>query len=96
MNEPGEWTGSDEQLHELQERFNTYASFLLDGELGEVHPELAGKKSRIEVRCAHMPDDRALDLLGMIHDQLRFQGVKLEVLVAGQAGDCGPHCGCGH
>ena len=81
MNEPAEWTGSDEQLHELQERFNAYASFLLDGELAEAHPELAGKKARIEVRCAHMPDGRALELLGMIHDQLEFQDVGMEVIV---------------
>ena len=81
MNQPQEWTGSVEQLHELQERFNTYASFLLDGELAEAHPELAAKKSRIEVRCGHMPDNRALELLGMIHDQLEFQGVKVEVVV---------------
>jgi len=81
MNEPGEWTSSDEQLHELQERFNAYASFLLDGELAETHPELAGKKARIEVRCAHMPDGRALELLGMIHDQLEFQDVGMEVIV---------------
>src|SRR5438270_167015 len=32
MNEEHGWDGSDAQLHQLQERFNTYASFLLDGE----------------------------------------------------------------
>lgn len=87
MNEPDEWTGSDDQLHELQERFNTYVSFLLDGELTETHPELTGKRSRIEVRCAHMPDNRALELLGMIHDQLEFQGVRVEVIVRDTGGD---------
>ena len=87
MNQPEKWTGSDEQLHELQERFNTYASFLLDGELAQAHPELAGKKSRIEVRCAHMPDGRALELLGMIHDQLEFQDVRVEVVVRDAGGD---------
>ena len=83
MDETAEWDGSDEQLHDLQERFNAYASFLLDGELGETHPELSGKKARIEVRCTHMPDPRALDLLGMIHDQLQFQDIRLEVIVRG-------------
>ena len=34
MNEPNEWEGSDEQLLALQERFNAYVSFLLDGEMG--------------------------------------------------------------
>jgi hypothetical protein len=81
MDEPQTWDGSDVQLHELQERFNTYASFLLDGELHEAHPELIGKRARIEVRCAHMPDARVVELLGLIHDQLAFQDVKMEVVV---------------
>ena len=81
MNEPNEWDGSDEQLLALQERFNAYVSFLLDGEMAEAHPELTGKPARIELRCAHMPDTRALELIGLIHDQLAFQDVKLEVVV---------------
>ena len=81
MDEPGEWDGSEGRLHELQERFNAYASFLLDGEFAETHSELVGKRARIEVRCAHMPDSRALELLGMIHDQLEFQEIKMEVIV---------------
>ena len=81
MNEPNEWDGSDDQLLSLQERFNTYVSFLLDGEMAETHPELAGKPTRIELRCAHIPDTRALELLGHIHDQLAFQEIRLEVVV---------------
>ena len=81
MNQPNEWTGSDDQLLELQERFNAYASFLLDGEIASDHPDLAGKPARIELRCAHVPDTRALELLGLIHDQLAFQDIKLEVVV---------------
>jgi len=85
MNQPDEWAGSDEQLHSLQERFNAYVSFLLDGEIESGHPELAGKPARIEVRCTHMPDSRALELLGLIHDQLAFQDIKLEVVVQNEA-----------
>jgi uncharacterized protein DUF6572 len=81
MNEPNEWNGSDEQLLALQERLNAYVSFLLDGEMAETHPELAGKRARIELRCAHMPDANALELLGLIHDQLAFQEVRLEVVI---------------
>jgi hypothetical protein len=81
MNEPNEWDGSDEQLLSLQERFNAYVSFLLDGEMAETHQELSGKPARIELRCAHMPDARALELLGHIHDQLAFQEIRLEVVV---------------
>jgi hypothetical protein len=81
MNEPNEWDGSDQQLLALQERFNAYVSFLLDGEMAETHPELASKRARIELRCAHIPDASALELLGLIHDQLAFQEVTLEVVI---------------
>ena len=81
MNQPDEWAASDEQLLALQERFNAYVSFLLDGEMAEAHPELADKPARIELRCAHIPDTHALELLGLIHDQLAFQEIKLEVVV---------------
>jgi hypothetical protein len=81
MNGPEKWDGSDEQLLALQERFNAYVSFLLDGEMAADHPDLAGKPARIEVRCAHMPDAHSLELLGLIHDQLAFQEIKLEVVV---------------
>src|SRR5204862_2513067 len=84
MNESNEWRGSDQQLLAMQERFNTYVSFLLDGEMAEAHPELAGKPGRIELRCAHMADTRALELLGLIHDQLAFQEIKFEVVVRDQ------------
>lgn len=81
MNQPLPWDDSDVRLHELQERFNAYVSFLLDGEFAEWNPELAQKRARIEVRCAHMPGARAIDLLGKIHDQLAHQEIKMEVVV---------------
>ena len=81
MNEPEPWNDSDERLHQVQERFNAYVSFLLDGEFAEWDPKLAQKRVRIEVRCAHMPDSRGLDLLGQIHDQLAHQEIDVRVIV---------------
>jgi hypothetical protein len=92
MTEPRPWDGSDERLLELQEKFNAYVSFLLDGEMVAEHPELAGKPSRIELHCAHMPDERALGFLNMIHDQIALQEIKMEVIVAEQG--CGDACTC--
>ena len=86
MHEPRPWTGGDEQLHELQEKFNAYASFILDGEMSEAHPELAGKPVRIELRCDYVPSETALSLLQAFHDQLALQEIAVEVVVraAGQ------------
>jgi hypothetical protein len=92
MNELRPWDGSDERLHELQEKFNAYVSFLLDGEMIAAHPELTGKAARIELRCDHMPDERALGLLNLIHDQIALQDIKMEVIVAQQG--CGDACNC--
>ena len=92
MNEPRPWDGSDERLHELQEKFNAYVSFLLDGEMIAAHPELEGKGARIELRCDYMPDERAVGLLNLIHDQMALQEIKMEVIVAQQG--CGDHCTC--
>lgn len=93
MFEARPWTDSDLQLFQLQEKFNAYVSFLLDGELADTHPQLAGKKARIELRCATVPEGRALDLLSAIHDQLALQEIRLEV-IAGSEGDCGAGCTC--
>jgi hypothetical protein len=92
MQEPRPWDASDERLHQLQEKFNAYVSFFLDGEMLAAHPELAGKPARIELRCDHMPDERALELLSLIHDQIALQEIKMEVVVA-QSG-CGESCAC--
>ena len=92
MNEARPWDGSDERLHQLQEKFNAYVSFLLDGEMAAAHPELIGKRVRIELRCAHMPDARALGLLELIHDQLAFQEIKMEVVI-GRGGSPEPPAG---
>lgn len=83
MNESRPWTGGDEQLHNLQEKFNAYASFILDGEMAEAHPELKGRSARIELRCQHLPSDEALGLLHAIHDQLELQDIRVEVVVRG-------------
>jgi hypothetical protein len=81
MNEPQPWDGSDERLFQLQERFNAYVSFLLDGEFAEWDPKLAQKRVRIEVRSTHMPDNRAIDLLAQIRDQLAHQEIDVQVIV---------------
>ena len=95
MFETRPWDNSDLQLFQLQEKFNAYVSFLLDGEMAETHPELAGKNARIELRCADMPEGRALDLLNAIHDQLALQEIRVEVIVEDRSGGCGSGCSCG-
>ena len=95
MFESRRWKNSDRQLFQLQEKFNAYVSFLLDGEMNDAHPELAGKNAKIELRCAEMPTGRSLDLLHAIHDQLALQEIRVEVTVQERTGGCGSACSCG-
>jgi len=39
-----------------------------------------------------VPDERALSLLNLIHDQIALQEIKMEVIVAQQG--CGHSCAC--
>jgi len=93
MDEPNEWDGSDEQLLGLQERFNAYVSFLLDGEMTQAHPELADGPPRSELRCAHMAGPLALEWVGLIQDQLAFQEIKMEVDIREQTSQTECECG---
>jgi hypothetical protein len=95
MVETREWDDSEERLFQLQEKFNAYMSFALDGEMADAYPSLAGKPLRLQLESTHMPAPAALDLLQKIHDQVGFQGIKLEVRVKAPLADgCGPECGC--
>src|SRR5215471_634717 len=96
MIESRPWMDSERQLFQLQEKFNAYVSFLLDGELAEAHPELKQKNARIELRCAQMPHGQTLDLLNAIHDQLELQEIRVEVLVEEASGARGSDCTCAH
>ena len=67
----------------LQEKFNAYASFALDGEMAEAYPALAGKRLRVRLECVATPVDAALDFLVLAREQLAFQGIDVEVVVMG-------------
>jgi len=73
------WTGGDLQLWQLQEKLNAYASFALDGEFAEAHPELAGYPICIQLRTLHPPSSQALGLIELARQQLSFMEIGLEV-----------------
>ena len=100
------WSGEDLQLYQLQEKFNAYLSFALDGEMAEAYPDLEGRPLKLVLECGAEPDPRTRHLLGLIHRQISYQGIRLEVRVGAVAapeepartlggGGCGTGCGCG-
>jgi hypothetical protein len=95
MIEERPWDGSEMQLFQLQEKLNAYLSFVLDGEMLEAYPALAEKQVSVELECAQQPSLEVFHFLGLVRDQIAFQGITLEVRVkGGGGGGCGGNCSC--
>jgi len=93
MLEERPWDGTELRLFQLQEKINAYLSFVLDGEMAEAYPNFVGRKIRLQLDCAGMPDSGVVNFLSVVREQIAFQGINLEVRVMGEGG-CGPGCGC--
>ncbi len=81
MYETRPWLGDEEQLHQLQDKLNAYASFILDGEMLSSFPQFADKPVEIQLRTQHQPDSVALSLLESARQQLALQDIALEVIL---------------
>lgn len=96
MLEQRPWDGTELRLFQLQEKLNAYMSFALDGEMAETYPALASRPLRIQLDCLEMPGSDIIGFLGVVREQIAFQGIQLEVRVMGEGKEgCGPACGCG-
>lgn len=95
MYEGRPWSGEDWQLFQLQEKLNAYISFILDGELAEGFPDLAGKPVEIQLRSIHEPDARTLDLIEHVRQQLALQQIAFEVIRIDEGEGTGAMTGCG-
>jgi hypothetical protein len=97
MYEERAWDGSEDRLFELQEKFNTYLSFALDGEMSESYPQYQGKKIRIQLNCFYSPDTAAFEFLDQVKAALP-EGFSFAVCIPDPSqpvGECGSDsCGC--
>ena len=61
--EERDWGERGLLLPDLQEKFNTYLTYILDGQLASDYPELAGLPVEIELRSVWPPGDREQEFL---------------------------------
>ena len=83
MEESRPWDGSELRLFQLQEKFNTYLAFALDGELRDAYPGLVDRPIRLRLDTNATPDPVTMRFLEVIRQQVGFQGIGLEVRVSG-------------
>jgi hypothetical protein len=103
MYETRPWTGEEAHILQLQEKLNAYASFILDGEMGESFPQFVGKPVEIQLRTQHQPDPLTLGFLNQAKDQLSLQQITIETIRIDSSEEFEPasaapyhSCGCGH
>ena len=63
MLEERDWGTAPEQLRQLEDKFNSYLSYVLDGHMVKQYPQYAGKRVRFELDCAGQPGSREQALL---------------------------------
>ena len=79
MVEGRQWDGSDDRLTELDNKINTYASFVFEKELVAKYPDLAGKPIVFELRCVDAPDSKTARFLATVSEKLKKLGVQFDV-----------------
>lgn len=79
MVEDRPWVGDADQYDQLRRKFNLYASYILDGELGVSFPKSVGRRVRIVLDCFHAPDREALDLVAIARQSLKEFGIEMSI-----------------
>lgn len=79
MIEDRHWGESEEQLEQLEEKFNNYLDYILDGWLYSHYPKYQGKRCRIRVECLELPDDKQNRFFDVMRKFCIEQGVGFEV-----------------
>lgn len=104
------WDESDQRMFELQEKVNAYLSFALDGEMHHHFPQFNGLTVHLRLDTVEPPSPRAEHFIGVIREQIAFQGILFSVRVvpdleekmaaipavdaAAASGCCGGGCSC--
>ena len=81
MQENRPWKGDRRQLFQIQEKMNSYLSFILDGEMAEIYPAFLGLKLAVRLDCPEYPPDSVIDFLEPMQQQLEKQAIGFELRV---------------
>jgi len=84
MLEQRPWGTVPDQLEQLDEKYNSYVSYVLDGHLVRQYPQYADKAVRIQLDCASPPGSREQVRINAmrnfaVSERLRF---RMSVIVA--------------
>ena len=81
MLEERAWGSEPEQMRELEAKFNSYLSYVLDGHMVKQYPEYEGKRVRFTLDCATRPGDAERAMLAAMGSFAESEGLLFEVNV---------------
>lgn len=79
MVEDRRWGAEEEQEAQLREKLNTYAGFVLDGDLTAQYSETAGAQVKIRLDCVEAPSGHFAHITSHAAAQLAAHGIRFEV-----------------
>ncbi len=77
------WNSHPLQLRQIEEKINRYLGFVLEGHMGQQHPEFIGKGVVIRLNCADAPVGEAVKFVAAAGHAIRQEGVEFAVNVLG-------------
>jgi hypothetical protein len=69
MVEAREWGNHGRLLPDLQEKFNTYLTYVTEGQLASDYPQVVDLPIEIELRCSTPPGEREEEFLRIVTKQ---------------------------
>lgn len=75
------WLRAPTQLEQLRKKINTYAHFVLGGQLVDLYPDFRGRAVHIQLNCPQPPTKEVSDLMARFEAKLAPLGVGLRVKV---------------
>ena len=81
MLEERAWGSEPEQLRELEAKFNSYLTYVLDGHMVKQYPQYEGKPVRFTLDCATRPGEGERAMLAAMGSFAESEGLLFEVNV---------------
>lgn len=79
MIENRSWNSTPQQITELEEKFNNYIDYVLDGWLVKQYPQYSGLPVFIKLECREEPDKRELMLFEVMAEFAERNGIGFSV-----------------
>jgi hypothetical protein len=86
MLEERSWGTDPGQLRQLENKFNSYLDYLLDGHLAAQYPQYEGRRVRFQLDCVAPPGEDMTAMLTSMRNFAKSEGIRFSVNVLAAEG----------